>query len=300
MADAAMKARRTLLAPAKVNLTLRVLGRRADGYHDIDSTMVPISLYDRIEICTMTGRRAVACRVTGPQRVPGGPSNLAGVAAARVLDELGMSARVEIELEKRIPAGAGLGGGSSDAAAVLRALPAMLGRPIPVNRLAEIARGIGADVPFFLACRPARATGIGDTLEPLPSFPRAHLVVVVPSARVVTAWAYRHALGSRKGLTSGTTDRTRRRRLPRSPKSLGSFVFNDFERGVGRVVPDVERLARTLRADGSLATVMSGTGSAVVGVFESSARARIVATAFSAPDLAFAVRIIARRPAARM
>jgi 4-diphosphocytidyl-2-C-methyl-D-erythritol kinase len=300
MSGVALMKHRVLLAPAKVNLTLHVLGRRADGYHDIDSVMVPISLYDRVEIRVAAGRRAVACRVTGPQRVAGGPTNLAARAAASVLDELGVSARVQIVLEKRIPAGAGLGGGSSDAAAVLRALPPMLGRKLAGGRLARIARGIGADVPFFLSCRPARATGIGESLEPLPSFPRADLVVVVPTARVETAWAYRHALGWPRGLTSGATDRTRRRRLPRSVKSLRSLVFNDFERGVGRVVPDIERLARRLRSGGAVATVMSGTGSAVVGIFESAERVRSIAEAFSAPDLAFAVRIIARRPAARV
>jgi 4-diphosphocytidyl-2-C-methyl-D-erythritol kinase len=260
--------------------------------------MVPVSLYDRVKLDVVPGRRGVSCRVIGPQRVAGGRANLAARAADAVLDATGARARVRLVLDKRIPAGAGLGGGSSDAAAVLRALPALLGERLGGRALLDLARSIGADVAFFLACRPARATGVGDVLTPLREFPRADLVIVVPRARVETAWAYGHALARRRGLTSGARGRSRNRHPPRSAKALTSLVFNDFERGVGSAVPDIERLTGRLHEAGALATVMSGTGSAVVGIFESSSRARAAAATFRAPDLAHAVRILRRRPAA--
>ena len=100
-----------MLAPAKVNLSLRVLGRRPDGYHLVESLMVPISLYDRLEIAVFPGARGVSCRVTGPERVAGGAGNLAAIAARAVIDEIGGRARIELRLDKEVPAGAGLGGG---------------------------------------------------------------------------------------------------------------------------------------------------------------------------------------------
>lgn len=292
----------TVLAPAKVNLVLRIVGRRRDGYHLLESLMVLISLCDelRIEASTVRGPRSkVMCRVSGPAKVPGGTKNLAARAARKVIEELGVDARVTIRLHKRIPAGAGLGGGSSDAAAVLTKLPSLLGRRIPRRRLHAMAAELGADVPFFLDGRPAWATGIGEILEPLASFPRLDLVVVVPRSRVETAWAYANALPPLAQLTTRNRGRSTARGLRASAKSLSFRVSNDFEHGVSAAVPDVARLRRRLEALGARAVVMSGSGSAVVGIFASRAEAEQAAGMFRSPDTAAAVQVLRRRPSKR-
>jgi len=289
-----------ILAPAKVNLILHVVGRRADGYHLLETLMVPVSLCDELEIRAVgAGRSKVTCQVSGPAKVPGGPRNLAARAARRVLAELGVSAQVSIRLRKRVPAGAGLGGGSSDAAAVLKVLPRLLGRRIRRERLREIAADLGADVPFFLDCRPAWASGIGEVLRPIPRFPRLHLVLAVPPSRVETAWAYANALPPIPRLTTRKRGRTRAGGLRAGAKSLSSRVSNDFEHGVSAAVPDVARLRRRLRALGAQAVVMSGSGSAVVGIFASRAEAEQAAGEFRSPDMAVAVRVLRSRLAER-
>lgn len=292
--------RAAILAPAKVNLTLHVVGRRADGYHLLETLMVPVSFFDELEIRAARARRSnVTCHVSGPAKVAGGARNLAARAARLVLAELGVDARVSIRLRKRVPAGAGLGGGSSDAAAVLKALPRLLGRRIRRERLREMAAGLGADVPFFLDCRPAWASGIGEVLRPIPRFPRLHFVVAVPLTRVETAWAYANALPPIPRLTTRKRGRTRADGLRAGAKSLSFRVSNDFEHGVSAAVPDVARLRKRLVALGAQAVVMSGSGSAVVGIFASRAEAEQAAGEFRSPDMAVAVQVLRRRPAER-
>jgi 4-diphosphocytidyl-2-C-methyl-D-erythritol kinase len=288
----------TTWAPAKINLTLRVLGRRSDGYHLIESLMVPISLCDRVDLRVGPGSGRVTCSVEGTEEVPDGAHNLAAAAARAVMEEVGASADIDVHLKKNIPVGSGLGGGSSDAAAVLRTLPALLGRTFRPLRLAELAVGIGADVPFFLTCRPSVAMGVGEILAPVPRFPEFHFVVAVPDFQVSTAWAYRHALPPITVLTSrpSATTRSLRLRLKREP--ITALLSNDFEAGVTAVYPDVDRLKRKLAGLGAEATVMSGSGSAVVGLFRSGRRAGEAAAAVAAPDRAYAVRVLRRRPVA--
>ena len=285
------------LAPAKVNLTLRVLGKRADGYHHVESLIVPVSLCDELLISVAAGNRRVTCSVEGPEKAPEGESNLAAAAARSALRELDVDVDVGIRLIKNIPAGSGLGGGSSDAASVLRTLPAMLGRLLRPGRLSALALELGADVPFFLACRPAVAMGIGEILAPVSRFPELNLVVAVRDVEVSTAWAYEHALPPAEALTSrpSATSRSLRLRLKREP--IASLLCNDFETGVTAEFPDVARLKRRLEEFGAEATVMSGSGSAVVGLFRSGRRAEEVAAAVPAPDRVYAVKVLRRRPA---
>ncbi len=145
-------ATRTLLAPAKLNLGLRVIGRRPDGYHLIESLFVPIDLADEVTVsCAESARAGVAFELLGEDglgSVPADATNLAAEAARRFLADAGFDRAVELTLRKRIPAGAGLGGGSSDAGAVLRALSQACG--VPAASLSELALGLGADVPYFL------------------------------------------------------------------------------------------------------------------------------------------------------
>jgi 4-diphosphocytidyl-2-C-methyl-D-erythritol kinase len=280
-------------APAKVNLVLRVLGRRADGYHDLETLMVPISLADTVWIrARQSDHVTVDCRVEGDATVEGGPQNLASRAAVALLEAAGRRACVEIHLHKRVPHGAGLGGGSSDAGAVLRGLASILGLPRCRDRDIAVARRLGADVPFFLACRPAWATGIGDLLEPLAGFPVLNLVVAKPAVSVATAWAYREALS---GLTSPESENNFRR-FSFADAALGRGFRNDFEPGVARAFPDIARVGKTLQSQGASATVLSGSGAAMVGLFATLPAARRAAAVFRDPDRAWAVRTLRGRP----
>jgi 4-diphosphocytidyl-2-C-methyl-D-erythritol kinase len=284
-------------APAKVNLLLRVLGKRRDGYHDLDSLMFAVSLYDELEIEAAPARRAsVRCTVSGPERVDGGPSNLAARAAVAVLDRLEMAARVKVRVRKEIPFGAGLGGGSSDAAAVIRCLPGLVGRRLDPKTAWTIARSLGADVPFFLTCRPARATGIGDVLRPVARPPRGTLVIAFPPDRVNTAWAYRHALGRLTSGTSASTVRRFPRSIDRQIDKVESWFSNDFQPGVERAVASVRRSRECLEALGARATVLTGSGSAVVGLFEDARRASDAAAGYDGPGRAVVARMIRSAP----
>jgi len=290
-------------APAKVNLALRVLGRRDDGYHELESIMVPVSLFDRValRVGKRVGAARITCRVCGEVAAPEGEENLAWKAAEAVLRFLDVRADVEVRLTKCIPAQAGLGGGSSDAATVLRRLPGLLGRRIGRTQALDLARGLGADVPFFLACRPSLVRGLGDRLEELASFPSVNLVVAVPPTGVDTAWAYANALPAAATRPLGPGNRRRpslhAADLQLSFERLLSRLSNDFESGVVDAFDDVERVRRRLREVGAVRTVMSGSGSAMVGVFSGAAQARAAAAGFDPEDRAFAVRVLAGPPA---
>lgn len=251
--------------------------------------MVPVGLYDEIELSAEPAAQAAIEVVVGGQEwVPAGESNIAARAARRVLEALDVKARVRVAIDKRIPVGAGLGGGSSDAAAVVRRLPGLLGRELASDRAVGIALSLGADVPFCLAGRPALARGVGERLEFIDDVDFPDLVVAVPEARVATEWAYAHAL---KGLTS--LDRVPSlTRSSLADRRLGELVANDFSCGVEAEFADVGRLARTLRGAGAEATVMSGSGSAVVGLFPSGVQAQSAAATFSPPDKAWAVKVL--------
>src|SRR5271156_2844511 len=180
-----------LLAPAKINLFLRITGRRPDGYHELDSLFLPISLFDRIVIETADARASAVSIRCNWAEMPVDSSNLAMRAAQLFMAEAGLSARVEIDLHKEIPAGAGLGGGSSDAGAVLRAMASMYGFD-DQPALRRLALKLGADVPFFLDPRPARVGGVGERIRYLGVTCRMHLVIGVPPVAVPTAEIYRH------------------------------------------------------------------------------------------------------------
>lgn len=291
------------LAPAKVNLSLRILGRREDGYHLLESMLVPVSIYDRVEVTVTPGKARVTCRVAGPQRVPGGATNLAARAARALLAACDVRADVAIRVDKGIPAGAGLGGGSSDAAAVLRLLTHVLELRLTPRERIRLALDLGADVPFFLACRPSFAQGIGEVLEPVTKLPAMHLVVAIPPVRVQTAWAYAHALPKRlqRRVCPGDARATRRPararlRLPSPEMRMADLYVNDFEPGVGAHYPAVRHLARRLVQLGATATVMSGSGSAVVGDFVTEPAAAEAARKIAQPDLAVAVRVLRGSP----
>ncbi len=260
-------ARARLRALAKINLDLRVLYLRRDGYHEIRTIFHTISLADRIEMdLTPAARTQIAVESTVDIA-----DNLAARAASLALEEMGVAANVRIRLDKRIPMGAGLGGGSSDAAAVLMALPAMTGRAIGARRLHELAASVGADVPFFLVGGAALGVGRGDELYPMRSPGRLYGLLVAPGVHVSTAEAYR-ALGRSEDIaTAPEAFGELVARLSARPPRDGwqPLCSNDFEEAVFERHPDLRLLKRRLARTGASPALMSGSGSSFYGLYAS-------------------------------
>ncbi|MCC6764209.1 MAG: 4-(cytidine 5'-diphospho)-2-C-methyl-D-erythritol kinase [Deltaproteobacteria bacterium] len=267
----------TRTAPAKVNLCLRIVGRRADGYHLLDSIFAGIDLSDRVEISAVrtTGAThvSIACDYAG---VPRDETNIAGRAARSLLRHCGISARVDILIEKRIPPGAGLGGGSSNAATVLVALAEMLGLDLSHRELASLALPLGADVPFFLTGGCARVRGIGEHIDPIPGWPEHELVVAIAPVAVSTAWAFRNYAA---GYASSPEEPAR---MAASAVLDPALMRNDLEAVVLEAYPEIAAAKRGLVAAGAATAVMSGSGAAVVGWCPPGVSARAVCDAFAA------------------
>lgn len=258
----------SVAAPAKLNLGLRVLGRRPDGYHLLRSEFVCIGLWDVLRVrVSPAAEPAVELAATGLD-VPPGDANLAVRAADLFLAATGARVRVEIGLDKRIPLGAGLGGGSSDAGAVLRALNRLL-EPVPPARLREWALSLGADVPFFLDGRPALVEGIGERLSPLRSWPRASLVVAFGGRGLSTAEVFRRYDASLTSRGAASTIRV----SARGQKGGSATPVNDLEAAAIQIEPGVEKLKEALLARGGAPVVMTGSGAAVYGCWPDPAAA---------------------------
>jgi len=212
----------------------------------------------------------------GPD-VPADERNLAHRAARSFLERAGAGCGARVALAKRVPSGAGLGGGSSDAGAVLRALAELLPGAVPEPELLALALDLGADVPFFLAPRPARVSGIGEVVAPQDGLPALPVIVVHPGVSLATAEVYRAFAASAGGLT-GDAPAPTFRALPLRDGALGGagaleeLVHNDLEPVATRLCPMVASLRAALRAAGALAAGMSGSGPAVYGVFEDEER----------------------------
>jgi 4-diphosphocytidyl-2-C-methyl-D-erythritol kinase len=257
-----------LLAFAKINLDLRVLCRRADNYHELRTIFQTISLADRITVA-FTPSPKTAIRVTSKMDIP---DNLMARAAEACLDAMRLTGRVEFQLDKRIPMGAGLGGGSSDAAAVLLALPVVTGKVLDWPALIRIAAQLGSDVPFFLVGGAAVAVGRGTELYPLPDRPPRAGVVVAPEIHVSTPDAYRSLSAT---LTSESTQNkivsfqstAWRGGAGLSGAANAPWGENDFESVVFRRHPELKSIKQGLLKLGARPALMSGSGSAVFGLF---------------------------------
>src|SRR5215471_4920403 len=186
-----------VLAPAKINLWLRILSRRSDGFHEIETFIAPISLCDEIGIEQRSGKQKIAFRCDDPS-VPKGEDNIVVSAAKVFLKETKISGGVSIELKKRIPHGAGLGGGSSDAASTLLALNELFGTHLPREALAKMAEMIGSDVPFFIFQSTAVCKGRGELVSPAKSREQLSLLLLKPEFGVPTQWAYSRWRDSRE------------------------------------------------------------------------------------------------------
>jgi 4-diphosphocytidyl-2-C-methyl-D-erythritol kinase len=259
-------------APAKINLWLEVVGKRADGYHDLSTLMLPVAVYDRVELETGLPDGKIRLECSDPS-LPSGPENLAARAAERYLEASGWRTGVFVRLEKRIPAAAGLGGGSSDAGTVMALLNRLAPEPLGSGELREAARRVGADVPFFLESKPALATGIGERLEYVEGVPEYPLVLIKPPINVATGWVY-----GRIKLTRGSSN-IRLSTLLARPWNLGPLLQNDLEAVTLEAHPVLGRIKQWFLDRGALGALMSGSGPTVFGVFEDRERAREAAEA---------------------
>ena len=257
-----------LYAFAKINLDLRVLHRRADNYHELRTIFQTISLADRIQVA-FTPSRKTSIQVSGNVDIP---DNLVARAARACLDAMRVTGKVEFQLDKRIPMGAGLGGGSSDAAAVLLALPVLAGRTLDWHALLDLGAQLGSDVPFFLLGGTAVAVGRGTELYPLPDHPPGVGLVAAPGIHVSTAEAYR-------ALSAQLTAESQQNKIvsfqstvwrgipPCAIEAESSWGQNDFETVVFRRHPALKSIKQGLLKLGARPALMSGSGSAVFGLF---------------------------------
>lgn len=248
----------SLLSPAKINLFLAVTGKREDGYHDLFSLMCPISLYDEMLLRFEGDQIGVSCNHPD---VPEDDRNIAFRAAELFFDRMGRREGVVIRIDKRIPVGAGLGGGSGNAATVLLALNDYYGCPFSEDELSAMGLRLGADVPFFIFGRPAIATGIGEKLEPLCGVKPYRVILIFPGFGVSTAEVY-------KNLNLGLTNcqkKLKNSHFRTSDFDPAQMLCNDLETVTEAVYPEISIVKKALTAaDGVL---MSGSGSTVFGLF---------------------------------
>lgn len=274
----------TARAPAKINLGLRVLGKRPDGYHDLLSLMVPINLFDELRF--EMGWRGIELRCPNSD-LPTDETNLVYRAAQHFLTACQRNQGVRIELNKNIPLGAGLGGGSSDAATTLIVMNHMLGSPMEQEELHLLALKLGADVPFFLVGRWALAAGIGERLTPLENVPTLWTVLLHPPIQVSSRWAYENlTLTTRPNeskfnilgdTSAGEMTASHRRFLDQGllfPEDMQPLLVNDFEPLVFGHYPQLHDLKNSLLAAGAKAVPMTGSGPTLVGLFPSEEEAR--------------------------
>jgi 4-diphosphocytidyl-2-C-methyl-D-erythritol kinase len=278
-------------APAKINLFLRVIGRRSDGYHELDSLFVPVSVEDQVRIevrPSQTQAISLKCAVAS---IADPKMNLAARAAHAFMREFDVTDEVRIELDKTIPMGAGLGGGSSDAGAVLRMMAALFSVDSR-ERLEALAVSLGADVPFFLDPRPARVGGIGEIIAPFEKFPTLHLVIAVPPVEVPTGAIFK-ALQPEHW--SGPAPQEEVDAILAGRISASSVV-NDLASVAIERFPEIGRLRTMLGEVGARAAAMTGSGGAVFGVFDDARAASKAAESLRsrAPDAKiFAVHSLA-------
>lgn len=259
-------------APAKINLTLEILSRRDDGYHNLRSLMVPVGLYDRITI-DQASRASFSTNV---------PALLDDNIMLRALAAAGVAAPLRISLEKGIPVGGGLGGGSSDAAAVLQAAMDGAFGPIEARDHLAIARSLGSDVPFFLLGCAGLVEGTGERITAVGKTPAWHALIVRPAAVVGTADAYRLLAASRSGGVPSRPRATSRTLAAIDALQRGDFaalqeqLVNDFHDLILAAYPPIARAHAAMRAAGASRALLSGSGSCLFALFPNERDARAV------------------------
>ncbi len=261
----------TIAAPAKINLSLDITGKLENGYHTLDTIMQTISIEDKITL-TKTGREiSVFC--DHPQ-VPAGDGNICHKAAQAFFEKTAIEGGVLITIEKNIPVGAGLAGGSSDAAAVIKGLNLLYKAGLTQREMCKIGLKCGADVPFCVVAGTCRAKGIGEKLTVLPSFAGVYVVLVVPDFFVSTAWAYENYV------LDSTVEKPRTEELityirSRDIKNTAERMANVLESVTAKKHPEIREIKNDIKKSGACGSVMSGSGPSVFGLFENEQKARI-------------------------
>jgi len=248
---------------AKINLILKILSKRPDGFHDIDTIMQNISLYDDLLIEDLSSGIVVDC---DDKAVPSGKANIC-YKAAELMMRISGKKGVKIAIRKRIPSGAGLGGGSSDAAAVLTALNRLWSMSLSLSKLSGIAAELGSDVPFFLVGGRALCRGRGEIVKKLPDLKKNFFVLIKPEVSVPTKWAYEEF---DRQVSSGAADPGYKCYGSKTggivcSEAASAEYENDFEKVVLSEFPDIKKAKNALLSAGAMSALMTGSGSAVFG-----------------------------------
>lgn len=270
----------TVFAPAKINLVLRILDRRPDGYHNLWSLMQTVRLEDELTVSLTDNHSTITMRCDDPS-LSTDSSNLVYRAAAAVLECSGRTVGVDLVLAKRIPMGAGLGGGSSDAAATIVGLNQLLNLGWSMEQMAHVGQALGSDVPFFFFAPSAAVEGRGEKVVPVRIKGNRWVVLVNPGFPVETKWAYQQLASTRSGvqplsdihgMLGGQSDL--------SWEQVLRVAENDFERPVFTAHPVLLEIKQTLLGMGAEAALLSGSGATVFGVFRNEVDARCAHTSF--------------------
>lgn len=266
---------RTERANAKINLYLDVVGRRENGYHNIISIMQTVSVCDLVSVDFRPGLYTrISLSASGNDRMPTDCRNLAWRAAELYLAKTEQSGEVTISIEKHIPMAAGLAGGSSDAAAVLRAMNRLCGNRLSTEELCALGAGLGADIPFCIIGGAALVSGIGEELKPIEAMPFCHTVVACMGEGISTPWGYGKLDELHDNFAQPKDEDTRVEHLTNAMKSgaileASDCLYNIFEEVVPSVQPYVNLLKKTMLEKGAKVSMMSGSGPSVFGFFES-------------------------------
>jgi 4-diphosphocytidyl-2-C-methyl-D-erythritol kinase len=271
-------------SPCKVNLLLNILGKRADGFHELETVLYPIRVFDRISLARTGPGIQLSCNLPG---LPTDSHNLVYRAAALYLEAAKVPDGVRLQLQKNIPLAAGLGGGSGNAATTLLGLNELFGDPLSPEQLQGIAAALGSDVPFFLQDQPALATGRGERIQPLGAFPAlssAAFLLVHPGFGIATAWAYQQlarfpaALNGQPGRAQKLVSLLQTADL----RMAGASFYNSLEAPALEKYPLLALFQEFLRANEAAATLMSGSGSTTFAVVDGLDKASALAEKFKA------------------
>jgi 4-diphosphocytidyl-2-C-methyl-D-erythritol kinase len=247
-----------LESPAKVNLRLEILKKREDGYHELRTILQKISLHDTLHF-SLKKEKGVSITTDHP-KLPVGKDNLVFRAAQSVLKVSGYKGGIHIEIEKRIPLGAGLGGGSSNAATALKALNQLLKMDLSKRELMGMGLEIGADVPFFFLEGAAVGLGIGERLKKI-KLPILYFVLIYPNFEVSTRWAYQNFVLTNQRIHFNL------HKFLKTPEGISHILFNHLEEVVSRKYPQIDVMKKILLSAGALGTLMTGSGPTVFGIF---------------------------------
>jgi 4-diphosphocytidyl-2-C-methyl-D-erythritol kinase len=247
-----------LKSPAKVNLRLEILRRREDGYHELRTLMQKISLSDTLYV-SLEKEKGISITTDHPD-LPLGKKNLVYRAAQVILKKSKYKGGLHIDIRKEIPLGAGLGGGSSDAATTMKALNQLLDIGLPAKELMKIGSGIGADVPFFFLDGAAVASGIGERLKKI-ELPDLWYVLINPNFEVSTRWAYQNFVLTKRHFHFNLQG------FVKTPEEISSLLWNDLEGVVSHKYPQIEGMKKMLLSAGASGALMTGSGPTVFGVF---------------------------------